>query len=62
MKKLFLILCLIILSIPAFAEHIRSDGMGGFYTDNDHIRSDGMGGYYTNEGHIRSDGMGGYYK
>ena len=28
------------------AEHIRSDGMGGYYTPDGHIRSDGMGGYY----------------
>ena len=46
---------------PLHAEHIRSDGMGGYYTPNGHIRSDGMGGYYTPNGHIRSDGMGGYY-
>ena len=47
------------LSLCAHADHIRSDGMGGYYTPDGHIRSDGMGGYYTPDGHIRSDGMGG---
>ena len=43
--------------------HIRSDGMGGYYTDEGHYRSDGMGGYYTpGGGHQRSDGMGGWYR
>lgn len=48
-------------STQAFAEHIRSDGRGGFYTRHDHIRSDGRGGFYTRDGHIRSDGRGGFY-
>ena len=62
MKKIFIILSLFILVVPTFAEHIRPDGMGGYFTDNGHIRSDGMGGYFTDNGHIRSDGMGGFYK
>lgn len=34
------------LSFSVFAEHIRSDGFGGFYTDEGHVRDDGFGGYY----------------
>lgn len=34
------------LSFNVFAEHIRSDGFGGFYTDEGHVRDDGFGGYY----------------
>ena len=59
--KIIAILCFLALIIPAHAEHIRNDGMGGFYTDNGHVRSDGFGGYYTNDDHVRSDGLGGYY-
>lgn len=40
--KFIAILCFLALTIPAYAEHIRSDGMGGFYTDNSHVRSDGI--------------------
>lgn len=45
-KILVLALALLLPLSSAFAEHIRSDGMGGFYTDRGHVRSDGMGGYY----------------
>lgn len=38
--KIIAILCFLALTIPAHAEHIRNDGMGGFYTDNGHVRSD----------------------
>ena len=55
--KIIAILCFLALIIPAHAEHIRNDGMGGFYTDNGHVRSDGFGGYYTNDDHVRSDGL-----
>ncbi|MDY6247752.1 MAG: hypothetical protein SPL83_11005 [Succinivibrio sp.] len=35
------------LSFNVFAEHIRSDGFGGYYMpDGSHVRSDGFGGYY----------------
>lgn len=34
------------LSFNVFAEHIRSDGFGGFHTNEGHVRSDGFGGYY----------------
>lgn len=50
--KFIAILCFLALTIPAHAEHIRNDGMGGFYTDNGHVRSDGFGGYYTNDDHV----------
>lgn len=51
------------LSFSVFAEHIRSDGFGGFYTDEGHVRDDGFGGYYMPDGsHVRSDGFGGYYR
>lgn len=49
------------LSSQASAEHMRSDGRGGYYTHDGHIRSDGRGGFYTHDGHIRSDGRGGFY-
>ena len=58
----YLMFTLSFLSLSANADHLRDDGMGGFYTDEGHIRSDGMGGYYLPNGdHQRSDGMGGYY-
>ena len=41
--------------------HIRSDGRGGFFTPDEHVRSDGRGGFFTEDGHIRSDGNGGYF-
>ena len=50
-----------VLSFCAHADHIRSDGNGGFYTTDEHVRSDGMGGFYTSDGHVRSDGNGGFY-
>lgn len=31
----------------ALADHIVSDGIGGFYTPDGHVVSDGIGGYYT---------------
>ena len=49
------------LSLCAHADHIKSDGNGGFFTSDDHIRSDGNGGYFTSDGHIRSDGNGGFF-
>ena len=62
MKLLILSIALSLPLAQACAEHIRSDGMGGFYTDQGHVRSDGMGGYYHPNGdHQRSDGFGGYY-
>ena len=56
-----LVLTMVLVSGTCLAGHMRSDGMGGYYTPDGHIRSDGMGGYYTPDGHVRSDGMGGYY-
>ena len=35
------------LSLCAHADHIMSDGMGGFYTPDGHAMSDGNGGLYT---------------
>ena len=65
MKIVNLVACLVVLLLPVGAiagDHIRSDGMGGYYTDQGHYRSDGMGGFYTpNGGHQRPDGMGGWY-
>ena len=46
MKKILLAICLVLLIIPVYAEHISSDGRGGFYTDEGHVSSDGRGGYY----------------
>ena len=40
--KFIAILCFLALTIPAHAEHIRNDGMGGFYTDNLHINMLGV--------------------
>ena len=48
-------------SATVSADHIMSDGFGGYYTPDGHITSDGFGGYYTPDGHITSDGFGGYY-
>ncbi len=40
-------------------DHIRSGGMGGYYTDEGHYRSDDMDEYYTTGGdHQRSEGIG----
>jgi hypothetical protein len=63
MKYIFIFLFGILTISTVQAEHIRSDGYGGYYDANGgHIRSDGNGGYYdTNGGHIRSDGFGGFY-
>ena len=62
MRRVFLIIFLLLIS-NSFAEHILSDGMGGFYTNEGHYMSDGVGGLYIlNGGHIMSDGVGGAYK
>lgn len=62
MKKLVLILCLIGLAVPVFADHLRADGYGGYYYQGKHYRKDDNGGLYTPSGkHIRADGYGGYY-
>ena len=67
MKKILLTACLfsffIAVPLAQAMDHYRSDGRGGYYTnDGKHIRSDGRGGYYHPDGsHSRSDGRGGYY-
>ena len=59
MKKILIFIALACLSATAvFAgDHYRSDGSGGYYSNEGHYRSDGSGGYYTPDGgHQRSDG------
>lgn len=49
MFKKFLILFLLPVSsifYTALADHIMSDGNGGFYDNGNHILSDGNGGFY----------------
>ena len=48
-------------SATVSADHIRSDGFGGYYPPDGHIMSDGNGGFYTPDGHVMSDGNGGFY-
>ena len=51
----------LLISQTATAHHLRSDGNGGFFTEQGHIRSDGRGGFFTPDEHVRSDGRGGYF-
>ena len=45
MKKfLFLLGVLLLLSNVCFADHIRSDGNGGYWNGSNHVRFDGNGG------------------
>lgn len=65
MKRFLLFVAIVSLSAtPVFAgDHYRSDGNGGYYSNEGHYRNDGNGGYYTPGGdHQRSDGNGGFYK
>ena len=61
--KSLIVLAVLMQSLAGIAgEHVRSDGNGGYYTDEGHYRSDGRGGLYKPDGgHQRSDGRGGYY-
>lgn len=47
----------------ALANHIASDGRGGYIMSNgSHVSSDGRGGYIMPNGsHVSSDGTGGYF-
>ncbi len=59
----FLVVILIFSVCASAGDHIRSDGFGGYYTNEGHYRNDGFGGLYTpGGGHQRSDGFGGWYK
>lgn len=59
------ILVTILISHLAFAsgDHIQSDKIGGYFTQEGHYRSDGRGCFFTPDGkHMQSDGMGGWYR
>ena len=74
MKRfLAVVLAVVLVGTAAAAEHIRSDGHGGFWnSDGSHTRSDSHGGYGTRTGVIQgvtitavigmSDGHGGYWE
>ena len=64
MKKTLIILpAFALFAAPAIAgDHYRSDGNGGYYSNEEYYRSDSNGGFYTpGGGHQRSDGNGGLY-
>ena len=64
MKRfLAVVLAAVLVGTAAAAEHIRSDGHGGFWnSDGSHTRSDSHGGYWHSDGsHTRSDNHGGYW-
>lgn len=48
MKRfLAVVLAVVLVGTAAAAEHIRSDGHGGYWLpDGRHVRSDGHGGFY----------------
>ena len=65
MKRfLAVVLAVVLVGTAAAAEHIRSDGHGGYWlSDGSHVKSDGHGGYREPDGrHVRSDGHGGFYR
>jgi len=56
-----LITILLLFSLTAEGR-MRSDGSGGYWTDDGHVRSDGSGGFWLPDGgHQRSDGSGGFW-
>lgn len=60
-KPLLIAVLLLIPLGSVLADHISSDGSGGYWTPCGHVSSDGSGGYWTKEGHVSSDGSGGYW-
>ncbi|MEI6376797.1 MAG: hypothetical protein WCO97_06340, partial [bacterium] len=61
-SKPLLIAALLLIPLGSvLADHISSDGSGGYWTPCGHVNSDGSGGYWTKGGHVSSDGSGGYW-